>query len=94
VGGIVTCRPARSTPKKESRWPLSSWKTSRGSVEIIVFSDLYERRGEIFQEDSPLMVKGKVDLKEEEEPKIIAESAVLLPRATRQLLSKWVRRWS
>ncbi|HHW75305.1 MAG TPA: hypothetical protein GX744_08660, partial [Firmicutes bacterium] len=61
-----------------------------GSVEIIVFSDLYEKRTEIFQEDSPLLVKGKVDLKEEEEAKIIAESAVLLPREPRQLFIKIV----
>lgn len=87
VGGIVTA--VRSIYTKKGK-PMAFVKLEdlSGSVEIIVFSDLYERRGEIFQEDSPLLVKGKVDLKEEEEAKIIAESAVLLPRATRQLFIK------
>ena len=84
VGGIVT--EARSIYTKKGK-PMAFLRLEdlSGSVEIIVFSNLYEKRSEIFQEDSPLLVKGKVDLKEEEEAKIIAESAVLLPRETRQL---------
>lgn len=87
VGGIVS--QVRSIYTKKGK-PMAFVKLEdfTGSVEIVVFSELYERRREIFQEDNPLMVKGKVDLKEEEEPKIIAESAVPLPRVTRQLFIK------
>ncbi len=87
VGGIVTA--VRSIYTKKGR-PMAFVRLEdlSGSVEIIVFSNLYEKRGEIFQEDSTLLVKGKVDLKEEEEAKIIAESAVPLPRETRQLFIK------
>jgi DNA polymerase-3 subunit alpha len=89
VGGVVS--EVRSIYTKKGR-PMAFVRLEdlTGSVEIIVFSDLYEKRTEIFQEDSPLLVKGKVDLKEEEEAKIIAESAVLLPREPRQLFIKIV----
>ncbi|NLA12494.1 MAG: DNA polymerase III subunit alpha [Firmicutes bacterium] len=84
LGGIIS--HVRSIYTKRGK-PMAfvTVEDLTGSVEVIVFSDLYERRTEIFQEDTPLLIKGRVDLKEEEEPKIIAESAMLLPRETRQL---------
>lgn len=87
VGGVVG--QVRSIYTKKGR-PMAfiQLEDLTGSVEIIVFSDLYEKRSEIFQEDSPLLVRGKIDLKEDEEVKIIAESAVLLPREPRQLFIK------
>ncbi|HOA35797.1 MAG TPA: DNA polymerase III subunit alpha [Bacillota bacterium] len=87
VGGIVTAVRSIYT-KKGKPMAFVRLEDLSGSVELIVFSDLYERRSEIFQEDNPLLVKGKVDLKEEEEAKIIAESAVMLPRAAKQLFIK------
>ncbi|HPU01663.1 MAG: DNA polymerase III subunit alpha [Firmicutes bacterium] len=87
VGGIVTSVRTIYT-KKGKPMAFVRLEDLSGSVEIIVFSDLYERRGDIFREDNPVLVKGKVDIKEEEEPKIIAESAVMLPRAGRQLFLK------
>ena len=87
VGGVVS--QVRSIYTKKGR-PMAFVRLEdlTGSVEIIVFSDLYEKRSDIFQEDSPLVVQGKIDLKEEEEVKIIADSAVQLPREPRQLFIK------
>ncbi len=87
VGGIVS--QARSIYTKKGK-PMAfiTLEDLTGSVEIVVFSNLYERHSDYFREDSPLLVKGKVDLKEEEEPKIIADSVVPLPRETRQLFIK------
>ena len=65
---------------------MSSSKISRAVWRLLSSARLYERRREIFRKIT-LDGEGEVDLKEEE-PKIIAESAVPLPRVTRQLFIK------
>ncbi len=87
VAGIVT--GARFIYTKKGR-PMAFVRLEdlSGSVEVIVFSDLCEKCGGIFHEDSLLLVKGKIDLKEDEEAKLIAESAAPLPRETKQLFLK------
>jgi DNA polymerase-3 subunit alpha len=59
-----------------------------GEVEIVVFSDLYEKYQGEFQEDRIVLVHGETDLKEEEEIKIIAKELVFLPQEPGQLLLK------
>ena len=49
-----------------------------GSVEVIVFQNRFERFAAYFDMDEPLVIKGRVSLKEEEMPKIIAEQMYLL----------------
>ncbi|HHX87188.1 MAG TPA: hypothetical protein GX693_03290 [Firmicutes bacterium] len=59
-----------------------------GSVEVIVFPDLYQRQEDLFQVDRLLIINGKTDLKEEEEVKVLAESAIPLPKQPKQLFLK------
>ena len=87
VGGIVTAARSLYT-KKGKPMAFITLEDLTGSVEVIVFSDLYEKQTALFQEDSLLIIKGRTDIKEEEEPKIIAESATPLPREPKQLLLK------
>ncbi len=84
VGGIVAA--VRSIYTKKGK-PMAFVKLEdlTGSVEVVVFSDLYERESGLFKEDSLVLIRGKTDLKEEEEAKIIAESVTPLPREPRQL---------
>lgn len=37
----------------------------KGSIEIIVFPELYRRRGALLKEDDPLIVSGQLDVSEE-----------------------------
>ncbi len=46
-----------------------------GSIEIIVFPKLYSNLGEIIRENSIVTVTGRIDIKEEEAPKLIMETA-------------------
>ncbi|MEW5783844.1 MAG: DNA polymerase III subunit alpha [Bacillota bacterium] len=87
VGGIVAA--ARSLYTKKGK-PMAFIKLEdlTGSVEVVVFSDLFEKQAPLFQEDSLLVIKGRTDIKEEEEPKIIAESVSPLPKDPQQLLLK------
>jgi DNA polymerase-3 subunit alpha len=44
-----------------------------GSIEIIAFPSVYERFTDELKQDSKILIRGRVDLKEEETPKVIAE---------------------
>lgn len=59
-----------------------------GEVEIVVFSDLYEKYQNEFQEDRIVLVNGETDFKEEEEVKLIGKEIVFLPQEPGQLLLK------
>ena len=55
-----------------------------GEVEVIVFSDLFERHQNRLQEDKVILLSGNTDLKEEEAVKIIAREISFLPQEPRQ----------
>lgn len=52
-----------------------------GTVEVIVFPTVYEKYSSIIKEDNPVVVRGKVSLKEEEEPKILCDEIKPLSQA-------------
>ncbi|MEE0741662.1 MAG: DNA polymerase III subunit alpha [Emergencia sp.] len=47
-----------------------------GQVEVVVFPNVYERCGSVIAEDRVVAVKGRINFKEEEMPKLLAESVV------------------
>ncbi|KKC29306.1 DNA polymerase III DnaE [Caldanaerobacter subterraneus subsp. pacificus DSM 12653] len=49
-----------------------------GTVEVIVFPAVYERYSSLIKEDNAVLIKGKVSVKEEEEPKILCDDIKLL----------------
>lgn len=51
-----------------------------GEVEVIIFSDLYEKHQQELQEDRVILLSGQTDLKEEEAVKIIAREITFLPQ--------------
>ncbi len=51
-----------------------------GAVECIVFPATYDRYNSLIDEDSLVVVEGKVSLNEEDEPKIICERIFQLNR--------------
>ncbi len=57
-----------------------------GEMEIIVFSDLYERYRKSLEEERVIISKGRLDLKEEESVKMLCEEIIFLPREPRQLV--------
>lgn len=51
-----------------------------GSAEVIVFSSVYEKYREFLENDSMILITGRVSSREEENPKIICEEIVPLER--------------
>ena len=56
-----------------------------GEVEVVVFSDLYEKHQEDLQVDRVVLLKGQTDYKEEGEVKIICREVTIFPAEPRQL---------
>lgn len=73
IGGIIsniTIKPTRNND-------IMSFVTIEdifGSVEIVVFPKVYQKWSKYIQEDSVVVVKGRISVREEEQPKILADS--------------------
>ncbi|HED24739.1 MAG TPA: DNA polymerase III subunit alpha, partial [Firmicutes bacterium] len=73
VGGIITAVRKFYT-KKNKQMAFIRLEDLTGGVEIVIFPDLFENRSQLLEEDNLVLIDGRTDLKEDEEPKIIAES--------------------
>ena len=88
VGGIFNNVKVIYT-KKERPMAFATVEDLTGTVEIIIFSDLYEKNIDLIVEDRPVIIKGKTDIKMEDENnkeiKIIADEVTPLPLKSKQL---------
>ena len=73
VGGVITGRKTLVT-KKHQMMAFVDMEDVTGSLEVIVFPSVYERYSSLTEEGKIVMIRGRVDLKEDETPKILAES--------------------
>jgi DNA polymerase-3 subunit alpha len=89
VGGMVA-ESRETMTKKGSRMTFVRLEDLKGSVEVVVFSDLYARSREVIENDGPLVVVGKLEKDsvrqddnrpEKEECKIIATDILPLTEA-------------
>ncbi|MDW7739516.1 MAG: DNA polymerase III subunit alpha [Bacillota bacterium] len=79
VGGIIAAVRKFYT-KKNKQMAFIRLEDLTGSVETVIFPDLFDRQSALIDEDTLVIVEGRTDIKEEEEPKIIAEAINTLSR--------------
>jgi len=72
IGGIFT-RIRVNIDKKGKRMAFATLEDFAGSIELIIFSDLFEKRRDLVKPESMVVVSGKISKREDEKPKIIAE---------------------
>ena len=88
VGGILSAVRVIYTVK-DRPMAFATLEDLTGSVEVIVFSNLYEKNRELIIEDQPIIIRGRTDIKDEydqkKEVKIIAEEVAPLPLKSKQL---------
>jgi DNA polymerase-3 subunit alpha len=77
MAGIVTGKRTLVT-KKGQMMAFIALEDLYGSVEVIVFPRTYERCSGILEEDNVLVVTGRLDMKEEGVPKLLAGKVSLL----------------
>jgi len=79
VGGIVVATRKFYT-KKNKQMAFVKLEDLTGSVELVIFPELFERQSALLEEDNLLLIEGRTDLKEEEDVKIIVENLNLLSK--------------
>ncbi len=72
VAGIIAAKKNIST-KNNSLMSFVTLEDMYGSIEIIVFPKILEKYRNLIIEDNIVIVKGRISIKEEEQPKIICE---------------------
>ena len=72
IGGIVVNKKNKVT-KNNNMMAFITLEDLYGIVECIVFPATYDRYNRLIEEDSLVVIEGKISLSEEDEPKIICE---------------------
>ena len=85
VGGIVVDRKIMAT-KKNDIMAFVTLEDLYGIVEIIVFPIVYQRYNKILDIDNTVIVEGRVSMREEEEPKILADKITPLTKTLNKRL--------
>lgn len=72
IGGIVSKKSIKSTRRNEMM-AFVTLEDMYGSIEIIVFPKIFSDIAPLLIDDSPILVSGRLSIKEDDQPKIIAE---------------------
>jgi DNA polymerase-3 subunit alpha len=80
LGGIIT-HVKTTTDRKGEQMAFVTLEDFSGSVELVVFSSIYAKKGDVIHRDAAVIVDGKVSTREEEEPKVITADVVSLAAA-------------
>ncbi|AUG58072.1 DNA polymerase III subunit alpha [Acetivibrio saccincola] len=77
VGGIITSKVTKTT-KNGNLMAFITLEDLFGTMEIIVFPTTLERYMGLIDEENIVLIKGRISMKEEEQPKIICEEVSTL----------------
>lgn len=80
IGGIIRS-VKQTTTKNEKQMAFVSLEDTISSVEVVVFSDVFEKIGDKLRKDALILVKGRVNAQDGENPKITAEEIIELAEA-------------
>lgn len=77
IGGMIS-RSRSLLTKKNAMMAFAEIEDFYGTCEVIVFPKIYEKCRELIKEDKAVAVKGRINFKEDEPPKIMADNIVSL----------------
>ncbi|MGI6188889.1 MAG: DNA polymerase III subunit alpha [Clostridiales bacterium] len=81
IGGIIIDKKIKSTRSNEIM-AFIMLEDLYDSVEVIVFPSIYERYRPLLEEDNLVVIRGRLSLREDEEPKIIMNEVKPLVKMT------------
>lgn len=84
IGGVIT-HVKTSIDRKKKQMAFITLEDFVGTVEIVVFSDCYEKNRRIIRSESMVLIKGRASTKEGEKPKIVASELLSLSKAYSEL---------
>lgn len=85
VGGIITDVKTKIT-RREQMMAFINIEDLTGSMEVIVFPMVFDKYKELLHSDSKIYLKGRINYKEDEFPKIIAEEITALQKEDKGIL--------
>jgi len=84
IGGIIV-NVKSNIDRKGKQMAFVTLEDFTGRVELILFSDLYEKYRHLVQNDSLVLIRGNSSTREGEKPKIIVQEMMSLPEAWQSL---------
>jgi DNA polymerase-3 subunit alpha len=72
VGGIITSKKTKTT-KNNNLMAFLTLEDLYGTMEVIVFPSILEKYSKLMEIENIVLIKGRISIKEEEQPKIICE---------------------
>ncbi len=79
MAGLLMSRTTKST-KNQELMAFLQMEDMLGSYEVIVFPKVFQLYAQLLQENRVLLIKGRISIREDEPPKLIAESFTELAR--------------
>ncbi len=77
IGGLVLDKKIKYT-KKNNAMAFVTLEDLYGIIEVIVFPQVLSKYSSLLEEDGALVIKGRISVREEEEPKLIANEVEAL----------------
>ncbi len=77
VGGIIVEHKRKST-KNNNMMAFITLEDLYGTIEVIVFPATYKKYSRLLDNDSTVIIEGKLSLREDEEPKILCDQVIPL----------------
>lgn len=84
IGGVIT-HVKTSIDRKKKQMAFVTLEDFVGTVEVVIFSDCYEKNRRIIRSDSMVLVKGRASTKEGEKPKVVASDIMSLSKAYQEM---------
>ncbi|MBM7581549.1 DNA polymerase-3 subunit alpha [Caldicoprobacter guelmensis] len=81
IGGIIVSKKLKTT-RNDEVMAFITLEDLYGSVEVIVFPSVYERYRPLLEEDSTVVIKGRLSIREDEEPKVVVDEVQPLVRTS------------
>ncbi|MCX7885569.1 MAG: DNA polymerase III subunit alpha [Caloramator sp.] len=72
IGGIISQVNIKST-KKNDIMAFAKVEDVFSSIEVLIFPKIYQKCSKMLLEDNMVIIKGRISIREDEQPKIIAE---------------------
>lgn len=85
IAGIITNKKIKFT-KNNNMMAFVEIEDLYGVIEVIVFPTIYEKYSSYIKDDFPVIIKGKVSIREDEDPKIICDEIEPLKHKTEKEL--------
>ncbi len=77
LAGVISREKLVNTKKNNSKMAFVTLQDDTGTIDCIIFPKLYAENPELWHEDSPLLIKGKVDNREDK-LQIVVESGTII----------------